>query len=78
MSAENQTILGSAVHRLCIDIVARLAVLHQPSLLLPFGKILDSLIINLRVMIRKYRVEINLRLRDMKQGFFTGHLLSLF
>ena len=78
MSAKNQTVLGSAVHCLSIYIVARLLVLYQPSFLLPISKILDSLSINLRVMIRKYRVEINLRLCDMKQRLLSGHLLSLF
>ena len=78
MGAKHQTVLCSSVHGLGIDIIARLAILNEPFFLLPLGKILHSLVIYTAVVIRKYRIEINLRLGYMKQGFLACHVLRLF
>ena len=46
IGAEHNSVLGTAVHGLCIYIVALLLVLHEPTFLLPFLEILDSLVVS--------------------------------
>ena len=78
MGAEDQSVLCPSVHCLGIDIVARLGILNQPAAALPVCEILHSPVIHTLVVVGKNRVEVNLRLRDMKQGFLTGLPEGLF
>ena len=78
VSAKNKSVLCAAVHGLCIYIVARFAVLYQPAFSLPLLEVLHSLIVNLRVVIWKDRIEVDFRFGDMQKGFLPSHFLSLF
>ena len=77
VGAEHEPVLGTAVHRLRVDIIARLGVPQEPSPLLPLAEVLDRLVIDAPVVIREDRVKVYLRLRDVQQGFLPGHLDGL-
>ena len=78
MGAENESVLCAALHSLCIDVVALLRITLEPTLLLPLLEIHHGLVIDLRVVILKDRIEVDLRLGDVEEGFLSGHLLCLF
>ena len=71
MCAHHESVLCTAIHCLCIHIVVRLLVLHEPSLFLPCLEILDSLVVGRLAVFVDDRVEINLRL-----GYMQERLLS--
>ena len=77
VGAEHETVLGAAFHCLGIDIIALLGIPAEPSLSLPGLEVLDSLGIDLRIMIFEHRLEINLGFGDMEKGLLTGHFLGL-
>ncbi len=77
MGAENQSVLGPLAHALGIDIVLFGAVLHQPAFLLPGLEIGYRLVIDRLRMFICDGIEINLRLGDVQERFFTGHLFGL-
>ena len=78
VGAENESVLCAAFHGLGIDVVALLRVAPEPTLLLPLLEILHGLVIDLRVVILKDGIEVDLRLGDVEEGFLSGHLLGLF
>ena len=67
MGANHQTILRLAVHRLGIDIIMFLRVLHQPTLILELLEVLCSLFVNTWIILRGAYREVNLRLDDVIQ-----------
>ena len=77
VSAHNKAVLSSAFHSLSIYIVIWLLVLDKPSFLLPCSEVLHSLVISRLAMLIDHRIEINLRLSDMKKRFLTSLSLSL-
>ena len=72
VSAHYKAVLSASVHCLSIHVIARLAVLYQPSVLLPYLEILHSLVVCRLAVFVDYRIEIDFRLCDMKKGFFSG------
>ena len=77
MGTEDETVLRTHAHRLGIDIIAGLVVLHEPSPLFPQLEILHRLVIDGPGMFIGNRLEINLRAGNVQQTFFSGHLLGL-
>ena len=67
MGANYQTILRLAIHRLGIDIIMFLRVLHQPTLILELLEVLSGLLVNTWVILRSAYREVNLRLDDVIQ-----------
>ena len=77
IGAEHDSVLGTAVHRLGVNIVALLLVLYQPAFLLPLLEVLDSLVVcRLRVLVDD-GVEVYLGLGDVKEGLLSGLSLGL-
>ena len=64
---DNESVLGAAVHRLCIDVVALLVVLYKPTLLLELLEVLDGLVIDLGLVFASARLEVDFRLDDVIQ-----------
>ena len=62
IGAEHDSVLGTAVHRLGVNIVALLLVLYQPAFLLPFLEVLYSLVVCLLRVLVDDGVEVNLGL----------------
>ena len=67
VSTHHQSVLRLAVHGLRIDVVILLLVLHQPTLVLKHLEILDSFLVNTRVVLVGARLEIDFRLDDVIQ-----------
>ena len=65
VSTDDETILCLAVHRLSIDVVALLVVLYEPALLLKVLVLLDSLVVDLGVVLVGTCGEVDLRLDDV-------------
>jgi hypothetical protein len=61
----DQTELSTLTHSLAVEVVARFAVLLEPTLLLELGKLLDGNVIDLGVMLVADRVKIDFRFDDM-------------
>ena len=78
MGTEYESVLSPAVHGLGIYIITRLRIPYKPPSLPPQAEILYRLVIHPLIVIRKNRVKINFRLRDMEQRLLTCHLQSLF
>ena len=62
VSTYNQTVLGFAVHCLCIDVILLLVILHKPAFVLELLKILGCLGIHAWIILTCSRLEIYLRL----------------
>ena len=72
IGANHQTILGLAIHSLCIDIILLLAVTLEPALILELLEVLGSLGIYAGISLLCNGIKIYLRLYDMVQR----HLVS--
>ena len=66
IGSHGKTVLRFAVHRLGIDVVVLLVVLHEPAFLFPEFEVLNRLVIHLLVVLVGNRVEIYLGLDDVK------------
>ena len=77
IGAEHDSVLGTAVHRLGVNIVALLLVLYQPAFLLPFLEVLYSLVVCLLRVLVDDGVEVNLGLGYVEKGFLACLFLSL-
>ena len=73
VGTHHEAILGVAVHRLCIDVVLLLVVLHEPALLLEEGEVGGGLLVYTGVVLVGAYWEIDLRLDDMVER----HLVAL-
>ena len=73
MGTEDKAVLGTAAHRLGIDIVFGFAVLAEPAFLFPGLEIRYGLVIGALLVLAGNGAEVNLRLGDMQQGFLPGH-----
>ena len=74
MTGGDQPVLRTAVHRLRIDVVLLLVVLHEPPALAPAPEVLDGLAVDFLAMLIGDRIEIDLRLDDVEQRFFGSFL----
>ena len=68
---KDKTILCLAIHRLCIEIIIFLLILHQPTLLLEILKLLCSTFVNTWVVLARTYGEIDFRFNNMIQGLFV-------
>ena len=66
VATSNKSILPFAVHRLGIDVVALLGLLHKPTSLLPLLVVLHSLLIHGLVVFVNHWLEVNLGLDDVQ------------
>ena len=65
VGCHHDTILCAAVHGLCIDVVHLLGILNEPAVGLEFLEVLNSLVIDLWVMLGGAVVEVDFRLDDV-------------
>ena len=76
MGTHHETVLGLAIHRLCIYIIMFARVLYQPALILELLEVLSSLLINTWVILRRTLWEIYFGFDDMIQTLFVVACLS--
>ena len=74
--SHDKSILGFAVHRLGIDVIVVVCVLHKPSFLLKHCEVFCRLVIDARVVFACSRFEVNLRLYYMVQTLLVVTGLS--
>ena len=76
MGTEHYSVLGAAVHSLCIHIVAGFGVAHQPAALLPELEVLDSLVVGALFVLPCDGLEVDFGLGNVQQALFSRHRLS--
>lgn len=77
VAAHGQTVLGTAIHRLGINIIVLFAILHQPLVVAPLLEVLDRFLIHLFVMLVGNRIEVDFRLDDVEQRALGSLSLGL-
>ncbi len=65
----DDSILCASVHRLGVDVVMVVIVLHKPSVALEGIEVFHCLVVDPRIMLVGRRVEVDLRLDDVVQRF---------
>ena len=70
--SDDKTVLRLAVHRLCIEVILLLFILHEPAVALEFLKVLGSTFIDTRVVLTGSNGEIDFGFDDMIQAFLIG------
>ena len=67
VAAHRQTVLRAAVHRLGIDVVVLLGILHEPAPFAPQAEVLHRLVVDLGGMLVGDRIEVDLGFDDVQQ-----------
>ena len=71
MGADYKTVLRLSIHRLCIDVVVLLLILHQPTLVLELLEVLSCLLIHLWVVLRSAYGKVDFGFDDVIQTFLV-------
>ena len=76
ISTHHKTILSLAVHRLCIDIIVLLLILHKPTLILKLLEVLSGFLVDAGIILAGTLREINLGFDDVIKTLFVVAGLS--